>query len=128
MPRLVGQQLVLIMLVLISGSAMARQNQQQQQHISNCQDVTDYFPYCLVFLKGYNHRPSQQCCVHIKLLNVIAKGDYKHIHERRRICQCIEDMVKGTSPFIPLRIRALPKYCRMKLGFPISNHRDCSRV
>ncbi|KAK1566992.1 hypothetical protein Q3G72_007034 [Acer saccharum] len=66
------------------GSTMARQNQQQQKHISNCQDVTEYFPYCLVFLKGYKHRPSQQCCDHIKLPNVIAKGDYKH-NERRRI-------------------------------------------
>ncbi|KAL5861039.1 hypothetical protein ACOSQ4_002335 [Xanthoceras sorbifolium] len=120
MSRLAGQ--LLLMLILISGSAMARKH---QQHISRCQDVTEYFPYCLVFLKGYNHRPSQQCCDHIKVLNVIAKG---HKSERRRICQCIENMVKGTSPLISSRILALPTNCRLQLNFPISNNRDCSRV
>ncbi|XP_054817142.1 non-specific lipid-transfer protein 13-like [Prosopis cineraria] len=94
---------------------------------STCERIFEYFNYCLEFLVGDPafENPPKRCCSHVEKLNILAH----HRTGPRKICWCIQLMVKGIAPpLIPYKIDDLPVLCGTHLSFPISDSMDCSTV
>ncbi|KAL0450912.1 UNVERIFIED_CONTAM: Non-specific lipid-transfer protein [Sesamum latifolium] len=86
-----------------------------------CSDVVKALLPCETFLKEGGSVPGS-CCSGVKSLNSAANTAAL----RQTVCQCLEAAGKAYD-LSPKYAAALPKQCKVTVGYPISYGTDCSK-